>query len=167
MAKAGKPVPEGFHMITLQLTVDGAAKAIEFYRKAFGAEEMYRAPGPDGKIMNAQLRFGDTMMMLNDEMQMGPGPAYSRAPTNLKGTTACIQLYVPDCDALWKRAVDAGAKPVMPLMDAFWGDRYGQVVDPFGHVWAIATRKLDMTPEEMKKAGDEFMTSVAKQLPKK
>ncbi|MGH9869028.1 MAG: VOC family protein [Candidatus Polarisedimenticolia bacterium] len=145
MAKPGKPIPEGFRTITPHLNVAGAAAAIEFYKKAFGAEEIQRMPGPGGKVMHAEIRIGDSMVMLADEY-----PEFgNKAPTTLGGSPVTIHLYSNDVDALWDRAIKAGAKEVMPLMDAFWGDRYGQVVDPFGHKWGLGMHLEDLTPEEI------------------
>ncbi len=149
MAKAVKRVPEGCHTITPHLTVRGAAEAMAFYQKAFGAEERSRHPGPDGKsIMHGEMRIGDSRFYLNDEFpEMG-----SVGPAALKGTPVTIHLTVEDVDALFNRAVAAGAQVLMPLADQFWGDRYGIVKDPFGHQWSMASHIKDMTPEELAKA---------------
>src|SRR6185437_8949453 len=146
-----KPVPAGYHTITAQLAIDGAEKAIEFYQKAFGAEVVDKAHDPSGKkIWHASLRIGDSMIFVNDVFRdMGGEHARSE-----------LWLYVPDCDALFKRAVEAGATPKMPPMDMFWGDRMGNLADPFGQRWTIATRIKDMTPEEMKKAEAEFVAQM-------
>lgn len=146
-----KPVPEGFHTITPQLTIDGAAKAIDFYKAAFGAEEVSRAPDPSGqKIWHSHLRIGDSAIFVNDVFpEMGA-----------KQSEASLWLYVPDVDAWFKRAVDAGATPAMPPVDAFWGDRMAHVVDPFGQKWTIATHVKDMTPEEMQKAQDAALAQM-------
>ena len=146
-----KPIPEGFTTVTASLTVKEASKAIEFYKKAFDAKDLNRFAGPDGKIMHAEIKIGNSIVMLNDE---DPG-MNCKSPQSLGGTGSSIFLYVIDADVTFNRAVSAGAKPTMPLMDAFWGDRFGSIEDPFGHVWGIATRKKDMTPEEMLKAGQE------------
>ena len=153
MAKPGKAIPEGYHTITPHLIVKGAAEAIEFYKNAFGAEEVMRMPGPDGMIMHSELRIGDSHFMLNDEF-----PNFGKmGPKSIGGTAVTIHLYVSDVDALYARAVKAGAKATMPIADMFWGDRYGQIEDPFGHQWSLATHKEDLTPEEcmerMKAAG--------------
>lgn len=147
-----KPIPDGFSTVTPSITVRQAAKAIEFYKKAFDAQEIFRFPGPDGKtIMHAEIKIGNSIIMLNDEMpQMN-----CNSPQSLGGTGSSIFLYVNDVDTIFNKAVSNGAKPLMPLMDAFWGDRFGSIQDPFGHVWGIATHKKDMTPEEIKKAGQE------------
>ena len=142
-----KPIPEGMHSITPHLIVSGAAQAIDFYKNAFGAQEISRFPAPDGKIMHAMIKIGDSFIFLADEMREMGGPA-APAPGQ---SPVVINLYVEDADATWNRAVAAGAKPKMPLMDMFWGDRYGQLHDPFGHTWALATHKEDVTPEEMQR----------------
>lgn len=147
------PIPEGYRTITPQLSIDGADKAIEFYQKAFGAEVMGRAPDPSGtKVWHAALRMGDSMIFVNDVFpDMGGTASHSS-----------MWLYVPDADAAFKRAVDAGAKVSMPPADMFWGDRMGQVVDPFGQKWTIAMRVKEMTPEEMKAAGEAFAAQMKK-----
>ena len=147
-----KPIPDGFSTATPTITVREAANAIEFYKKAFDAQEIFRFPGPDGKtIMHAEIKIGNSIIMLNDEMpQMN-----CNSPQSIGGTGSSIFLYVNDADMTFNKAVSNGAKPLMPLSDAFWGDRFGSIQDPFGHVWSIATHKKDMTPEEIKKAGQE------------
>lgn len=147
-----KPIPDGFSTVTISLIVKGAANAIEFYKKAFGAQELFRFPGPDGNsIMHAEIKIGNSIVMLSDEMpQMN-----CLSPQSLGGTGMAIYMYVEDADAIFNQAVAAGAKPIMPVMDAFWGDRFGNVQDPFGHIWGIATHKKDMSAEELQKAGQE------------
>jgi uncharacterized glyoxalase superfamily protein PhnB len=141
------PIPEGLRSLTPSLTVHDAAAAIEWYKRAFGAVELNRAMAPDGqKIWHAMLQIGDSRLMLNDEF---PDMDGSQSPKALGGTPVNIHLYVEDADAVFQRAVEAGATVTMPIMDAFWGDRYGKVFDPFGHDWAIATHLEDPTPEEM------------------
>lgn len=143
-----KPIPDGMHSVTPHLVCAGAADAIEFYKKAFGAEEALRLPGPQGKLMHAMIRIGDSAIMLVDEM-----PEWgSFGPKALKGSPVTIHLYVPEVDAFVARAVAAGAKITMPLQDMFWGDRYGQLEDPFGHRWSVATHIRDVTPDEMRQA---------------
>jgi uncharacterized glyoxalase superfamily protein PhnB len=143
-----KPIPEGMHAVTPHLVCAGAAEAIEFYKKAFGALDEGRLPGPDGKLMHAMIRIGGSAVMLVDEMpQWG-----SLGPKSLKGSPVTIHLYVEDVDAVVKRAVGAGAKVTMPVEDMFWGDRYGKLEDPFGHHWSVATHKRDVSDAEMKKA---------------
>ncbi len=140
-----KPIPEGFHTATPHLVVSDAAAAIEFYQKAFGAEEVSRMPGPEGKIMHAAIRIGDSPVMLNDEFpDMG-----TVGPKAIGGTAVTIHLYVKDADAVWDSATKAGAKVVVPIDDMFWGDRYGVIEDPFGHRWSIATHTQDLTPEQV------------------
>ena len=143
---AVKPIPEGYHTATPYLTVRGAAKAIDFYKKAFGAQELMRMPGPEGRIGHAEIRIGDSIIMLTDE---APDASSSRAPESLGGTTSSVFLYVDNVDALVARAVEAGATVAVPLQDMFWGDRFGQLRDPFGHSWGVATHKEDLTPEEI------------------
>lgn len=148
-----KPVPDGYGTVTPTLTVQGAAQAIEFYKKAFDAQEIFRFPSPDGKtIMHAEIKIGNSIVMLNDEFpQMN-----CRSPQSIGGTGSSIFLYVNDADATFNNAVSAGAKSLVPLMDAFWGDRFGSVQDPYGHVWSIATHKKDMTHEEIKAGQEAF-----------
>ena len=159
MAKAKKAVPEGFHTVTPQLTLDDAVAAIEWYKKALGAEELSRAAGPDGKIMHAELRIGDSRIMLNDAMMGGKGPKA------IGGSPASLWIYVDDCDALFNRAVAAGAQvlggPMGQMQDQFWGDRCGTFKDPEGYTWTIATRKEDLTREEMDQRQAEWMKSFA------
>jgi len=157
MAKAKKAIPEGFHTVTPQLTLDNAAQAIDWYKQALGAQEVSRAPGPDGKLMHAELRIGDSRIMLNDPV-MG-----SKGPKTLGGSPASLWLYVEDCDALYNRAVSAGAQVRMPIGDQFWGDRCGTVADPHGYSWTIATHKEDLTREEMQQRQEEFFKQFAQQ----
>lgn len=153
MTAAVKPVPEGMHSVTPHLVCAGAADAIEFYKKAFGAIEGSRMPGPGGKLMHAQLMIGDSHVMLVDEF-----PDWGAiGPKALGGTPVTIHLYVPNADEVFQQALDAGATVKMPICDAFWGDRYGVLTDPFGHSWSIATHMKDMTPEEMAAAGKQAM----------
>ena len=153
MATNVKPIPEGMHSITPHLTCAGAAEAIEFYKKAFNAVEGGRMPGPDGKLMHAQMMIGDSHIMLVDEFPEWGG----KGPKMLGGTPVAIHMYVNDADAIFKQAVAAGATVKMAMADMFWGDRYGVVIDPFGHMWSIATHIKDMTPEEMAQAGKAAM----------
>jgi PhnB protein len=142
---AVQPVPEGYHTVTPYLTVDDAAAAIEFYEKAFGANERVRMDTPDGKIGHAELEIGDSLVMLSDAL-----PQFTaRPPKELGGTTASVFLYVEDVDAVTKQAVDAGATVTTEVADQFWGDRFGAVTDPFGHLWSISTHVEDVPPEEM------------------
>ncbi len=153
MANPAKPIPQGFHTLTPHLIVRDAGKALEFYKKAFGAEEIARMPGPGGKIMHAEMKIGDSMVMLAEEFP----DMHCLSPQALKGSPVSLHLYVRDVDASFKRAVDAGAKATMPVADMFWGDRFGKLTDPYGHEWSLATHIRDMTPEECAKAGAEAM----------
>jgi PhnB protein len=159
MAKAARPVPAGYHTITPQLALDNAAQTIEWYKQAFGAEELNRSVGPDGKIMHAELRIGDSRFMLNDAM-MG-----RKGPLGFGGSPASFWIYVNDCDALFNRAVGAGAAVEMPLADQFWGDRGGAVKDPAGYIWWIATRVEDLTEEETRQRAAEFFKRMSEAEP--
>ena len=141
-----KAVPDGYHTLTPHLVVKGASQAIEFYKKAFGAEEIGRMPGPDGKsLMHAELQIGDSRLFLVDEFP----EMDCRGPQTIGGTPVTIHIYVEDVDTAFSKAVAAGAQVRMPLADMFWGDRYGVLADPFGHAWSLATHKEDLTPEEI------------------
>ena len=145
---ASKPIPDGMHALTPHLICAGAADAIDFYKRAFNAVELSRLPAPDGKVMHAMLRIGDSALMLVDESpQCG-----MLGPKALKGSPVTIHLYVDNADATVTRAAAAGAKITMPVTDMFWGDRYGQLEDPFGHRWSVGTHVRDVTPEEMRQA---------------
>ena len=151
-----KAVPPGFHTLTPHLTVRDADKALEFYKNALGAEVLHVARMPDGKVMHAGLRIGDSMLMLNEEF-----PEYGGlSPLSVGGTGVTIHIYTEDVDAAFNRALSAGAEVKMPLMDQFWGDRYGIVADPFGHKWSLAAHVKDMSPEEMQRAQDEAMAKM-------
>lgn len=158
MKASTKPIPQGFHTITPSLVVRDASEAIEFYKKALGAEELMRMPDPSGKISHAELKIGDSIIFLSDEM---PNVGQSKAPQTLGGTTAGLYLYVENVDMAFQRALDAGGTVTMPVTDMFWGDRYGQFVDPFGHTWGISTHTQDMTEEEMAEAAKEFYAQMA------
>jgi uncharacterized glyoxalase superfamily protein PhnB len=150
---AARGAPAGMHTVTPQLTLRESARAIDFYKQAFGAQELMRMPTPDGRgVWHAELRIGDSVIFISDEMPQGP----TAAPSATHKATGVIQLYVPDCDAVFQSAVQAGARVSMPLADMFWGDRYGTVVDPFGQVWGIATHVKDLSPEEMRRGAEEF-----------
>ncbi len=151
-----RPIPEGYHSISPSLTIDGATEAIEFYKRAFGATERMRMSMPDGKIAHAELDIGDSVLMLNDALPQTP----LKSPKQLGGSTVSIFLYVDDVDSVVQDAIDAGATVTMPVEDQFWGDRFGSVSDPFGHHWAIATHKEDLTPEEIAERGREAMASM-------
>jgi uncharacterized glyoxalase superfamily protein PhnB len=159
MAKAKKGVPEGHHTVTPQLILDNAALAIDWYKKALGAEEVSRFVGPDGKIMHAEIRIGNSLIMLNDAMGGAKGPKA------IGGSPASLWIYVDDCDALFNRAVSAGANvapgPMGQLADQFWGDRSGTFTDPHGYQWTIATRKEDLTSEETTQRANEFFKNFA------
>jgi uncharacterized glyoxalase superfamily protein PhnB len=149
MSKPVSPIPPGFHSLTTHLTVEGAARYIDFLTRAFGAVELTRSPGPGGKLMHASVRIGDSVLMFADDFgaQFGQPPlAQGRMPFHL-------HLYVPNVDTTWVQAVTAGCEIVMPIADQFWGDRYGHLRDPFGVTWAVATRKEELTPEEMQERG--------------
>ncbi len=158
-----KAIPEGYHTATPYLVVRNAAQAIEYYRKTLGAQEIMRMPMPDGKIAHAEIRIGDSVIMLGDESERN----VSKAPQTLGGTSGGVMLYLEDVDAAFKRAVDAGAKSVMPPMDMFWGDRYGQFVDPFGQVWSVATHKEDVSQGEMERRAQAFYQQMAREAQKK
>ena len=156
MSEQVKAVPEGFHTLTPHLTVRDADKALEFYKNALGAEVLHVARMPNGKVMHAGLRIGDSMLMLNEEAaEYG-----ALSPLSTGGTSVTIHIYTDNVDAAFNRAVSAGAQINMPVMDQFWGDRYGIVADPFGHKWSIATHTKDMSPEEIQRAQDEAMAKM-------
>jgi len=145
---AAKPIPDGFHSLTPYIVCNGADRAIAFYKKAFGATELMRVPTPDGRLMHASIKIGDSIIMLNDEFpEMG-----ALGPKARKGTPVTLHLFVGDVDAAFDRAVKAGAVIKMRVQDMFWGDRYGQIEDPFGHSWSLATHQRDMTAEEIQEA---------------
>ena len=156
---AVKAIPEGFHSLTTTLVVSNTKKAIEFYQKAFGAKTISIAEGPGGSIMHAEIRIGDSNIMLNDAFPEMGGPAAPAADANLP---VGLHLYVDNVDAVWERAVKAGATVTMPLTDMFWGDRYGKLRDPFGIGWSMATHKEDLTPEEVGRRQEEAMKSFKK-----
>ena len=155
MSKAVRAVPDGYHTITPSLTLSNAAQSIDWYKKAFGAEEEGRSTGPDGKIMHSALKIGNSYFMVADAM-MG-----AKGPKELGGSPASLWLYVEDCDAAFKRAVSAGGKVEMPMDNQFWGDRGGAVSDPEGYTWWIATHKEDLSRDEIKKRAEEFFKQAA------
>lgn len=160
MATPGKPIPDGYHTLTPYLTLKNSAEAMDFYKRAFGAEELVRMPGPDGKsTMHAEIKIGNSMLMLADEWPQ----ADCKSPGTLGGTSVNLFLYVQDVDAAFAKAVSAGAKASMPPTDMFWGDRYAKLTDPYGHSWSMATHKLDMTPDEIRTGQKEFMEKMGKQ----
>ena len=155
-----KPIPDGYHTVTPGLTVKNGAAMIEFYKRALGARELMRIPGPDGThLMHAEIEIGNSKVMLSDESpEMG-----CRAPASVGGVTSSLYVYVEDVDKAFRQAVEAGAKALMPPADMFWGDRFGQVEDPSGHRWGLATHTEDPTPEEMARRQKEFYAQMAQQ----
>jgi PhnB protein len=152
-----KPIPDGYHAVTPALTVKNGADAIEFYKRALGAKELMRFAGPDGTLMHAEIEIGDSKIMLGEEMpEQG-----CRAPGSVGAVSGSLYLYVEDVDKSFRRAVEAGAKALMPPTDMFWGDRFGQVEDPSGHRWSLATHKEDPSPEEMARRQKEFMAQMS------
>jgi PhnB protein len=147
MASTVKPVPDGYHTATPYLVVRGAAKAIEFYKNALGATELMRMAGPDGKVMHAELKIGDSIIMMGDE----DPKRGTHSPESLGGSPMSLYLYVDDCDRLFNQAVSAGASATTPVKDQFYGDRSGSIKDPFGHSWHIATHKEDVSMDEVRK----------------
>jgi PhnB protein len=154
---ATKPIPEGYHTVTPYLAVDDAARAIQYYERAFGAKERVRMDAPDGKIAHAELEIGDSVVMLSDPFPQ----ASTKSPKELGGTSASVFLYVEDVDAVVKQAVDAGATITMEVADQFWGDRFGSVTDPFGHSWSVATHVEDVPPEEMAERAKAAMAAMS------
>lgn len=153
-----KPIPEGYRTVTPMLSVRDAAGAIDFYKRALNAQERFRMPGPDGKVAHAELQIGDSVIMLGEE-----DPSRGCAsPASLKGTPVTFYLYLPDVDAAFKRATGAGATVRMAVSNMFWGDRYGEVEDPFGYRWGLATHVEDLTPEEIARRGRAAMAEMAK-----
>ncbi len=152
-----RSIPEGYHSISPALTCKNAARAIDFYKQAFGATEINRMPGPGGQIMHAELRIGDSVIFVADEF-----PGMSAAPAPGATPSSYLFLYTEDVDSVFNRAVAAGAKAAMPVADMFWGDRYGKLTDPFGHSWGIATHVEDVSPEEMARRSAEWTANMAK-----
>ena len=142
-----KPIPEGYHSVTPYLIIKGASEAIDFYKKAFGATELFRMPAPEGKIGHAEIKIGDSPIMLADEF---PEMGY-KSPQTLGGSPVSLMIYVADVDTVFKQAIAAGGKEQRPVKDQFYGDRSGTLEDPFGHVWHVATHKEDVSPEEMER----------------
>ena len=151
-----KPIPEGYHTLTAYLAVDNATEAIEFYKRAFGAEERVRMDAPGGKIGHAEIQIGDSLVMLSDPFPQ----ASTKPPKELGGTSASVFMYVEDVDAVVKQAVDAGATIEVEIANQFWGDRFGTVADPFGHLWSIATHVEDVPPEEMEERSKAAMAAM-------
>lgn len=161
--KATEPCPKGFHTVTPSLTVRNAAQAIDFYKKALGAEERVRMTGPDGKVAHAEMQIGDSVIFLNDE-----NPAWgTNSPQTLGGFTGGLYLYLEDVDKSFQRAVAAGGKATLPVTDMFWGDRMGNFVDPFGHSWTLATHTRDLSVEEIKEGEKTFYAQMAQQQAQK
>jgi PhnB protein len=154
---ATKPIPEGYNNVAPYLAVEDAAQAIDYYTRAFGAKERTRMQGPDGKIAHAELELGDSVVMLSD-----PFPQFAtRPPKELGGTSVSVFMYVEDVDAVVKQAVDAGATVTVEVADQFWGDRFGTITDPFGHVWGLATHVEDVPPEQMQERAREAMAAMS------
>jgi PhnB protein len=162
MAKEVKPIPEGYHTITPDLVLNDANGAIEFYKKAFGAQEVFRMNFANGKVVHAEIKIGDSVLMLADEMSGGK----CLSPKSLGGSSVKIFLYVEDVDRIFKQAIEAGAKVEMPVADMFWGDRLGSLIDPFGHFWMLATHKEDVSPDELRRRGQEEMAKWDKECEK-
>jgi PhnB protein len=157
-----KPIPDGYHTLTPFLTIRDAARAIDFYKQAFGAEARDVVKGPDGKVMHAELKIGDSIIMLSDEF-----PDFGcLSPQTIGGSSTGLHIYLENVDAAFDRAVKAGAKVEMPLADQFWGDRYGKLQDPFGHKWSIGTHVKDMSADDMKKAMDEACAQMQDKMQK-
>ena len=158
MPTSATPTPKGFHSITPSLVVKDAAKAIDFYKKALGAQELMRMGAPGGKIGHAELKIGDSIIFVNDEF---PNMGATKSPQTLGGCTCSLNLYVPNVDDVFKQAISAGAKETMPVADMFWGDRYGTFTDPFGFVWGVGTHKEDLSAEELEKRAQTFYATMA------
>jgi PhnB protein len=156
MAKV-KPIPDGYHSVTPYLFIKGAADAIDYYTKVFGAKERMRMPGPNGRVIHAELQIGDSVIMLADEnLEIG-----AKSPKTLGGASSSLHIYLENVDKIAEKAVSSGAKLVRPIKDEFYGDRAGTIVDPFGHMWSIATHVEDVSPEEMKKRMSKAMSQAA------
>lgn len=151
-----QPIPEGYHSISPAITCKNAAAAIDFYKKAFGATEIMRMDGPNGTIGHAELRIGNSVIFVSDEF-----PGMSAAPVQGALPNSYLFLYTEDCDAVFNRAVEAGAAATMPMADMFWGDRFGKLTDPFGHSWGVATHVEDVAPEEMQRRAAEWTAKMA------
>jgi PhnB protein len=157
MSNPVRAIPEGYHTITPGLTCKNTAQAIEFYKSVFGAKEIMRMPGPGGAIMHAEIQIGDSRIMLADEFH-----GMSRAPSPGTMNAVAMFMYMDNVDAVFNRAVSAGAKVDMPLADQFWGDRYGKITDPFGHQWGLAQHVEDVAPAEMQRRSEEWTAKMAK-----
>jgi len=162
MNKSSQPIPHGFHTVTPSLIVRNGAEAVEFYKKALGAEEIMRMALPDGRIGHAELKIGDSIVFLSDE-----NPAMGcKSPQTLGGTASSLYLYVEDVDKAFQRAIDAGGKVTMPVADMFWGDRFGNFEDPYGHSWGLSTRTQDLSKQEMEEGAKSFYAQMAQQAKK-
>jgi PhnB protein len=153
-----KPIPEGYSTVTPYLIIKNASKAIDWYKQALGAQELFKMASPDGRVMHAEIRIGNSPIMICDEF-----PEMSadwRSPETLGGVSCGLWIYTDDCDAAYEKAISAGAKSVSPPADMFWGDRYGQFTDPFGHSWGVATHKEDVSMEELKRRQEQWMASM-------
>ena len=160
--RKARAVPAGFSTVNAHIVQDDCARAIEFYKKAFGAKEGLRMPGPGGKIVHAEVVIGGSRLMMSDEMDPMPGqPGVYKSPMSVGLNTAALFLYVPDVDKWFDRAVKAGCVVRSPLMDMFWGDRFGQVIDPFGHTWGMATHTEDVSPAEMRRRQQDFFAKMS------
>lgn len=159
-----KPIPENFHTVTPSLIVKDAAKAIDFYKKAFGAQELFRMAAPGGKIGHAELKIGDSVIFISDEF---PGMGVTKSPQTLGGCTGGLNIYVPNVDQVFQQAIAAGGKETMPVADMFWGDRFGSLTDPFGHVWSVMTHVEDVKPEDIEKRAQAFYAQLAQQQQRK
>jgi PhnB protein len=158
-----KPIPEGFHTITPSLIVRNGAEAIDFYKRALGAQERMRMPTPDGKVSHAELQIGDSIIFLSEEMPNMGG----KSPQTVGTYTGGLYLYVQDVDSAFKKAVTAGGKTTMPVSDMFWGDRMGQFTDPYGHVWSISTHVKDLSEREVEEGAKKFYAQMAQQMAQK
>jgi len=156
-AEKVSPIPPGYHTVTPYLTVNDGAGALEFYKRAFGAREMMRMPAPNGKIGHAEIRIGDSFIMLSDEF---PGTS-TKAPTSLGGTTGSLMVYLPNVDVAFTKAIDAGCKSIMAPADMFWGDRFGKLEDPYGNQWGLLTHKEDVLPKQMAERAQAAMAAMA------
>lgn len=157
-SKKIKAIPDGYHSITPYIVVEDTTEAIDFYKRAFDAKEISSNRLKDGKVIHAQIKVGDSFIMLSDEFPMGQ----CKSPKSIGGTPVMLHLFTENVDKLFNQAVSSGATVVMPVMNMFWGDRYGQIKDPFGHVWSIATHKEDLSPEEIQKKGEEAFSQMQK-----
>jgi PhnB protein len=163
MAEKTNKIPRNYRSVTPILTITGAAEAIGYYKKVFGAQEINRLDWPDGRVMHAELKIGDSIVMLGDECPAHEGHKEKcpSSPTNVKGSTVSLYVYVDDVDTIVDKAIKANGESIMEVSDTFWGDRVGMIRDPYGHFWMVATHKKDVTPEEMKRGAEEFFTQTA------